>query len=126
MPDHVHLLATGTTEAADGKRFINAAKQYSGFYYQQWYRQRLWQRYPFERVLRSNEETLIVARCILENPVRAGLIRDPREYPFLGSCVYSLDEILDAVQDGAALDFDRGPAKAGRPVLIQLKPDAPY
>jgi len=116
MPDHVHLLVGGTCETSDGKRFISRAKQYSGFYFKQRHQQRLWQRYPFERVLRSNEATLIVARYILENPVRAGLVSDPREYPFLGSCVYSLDAILNAVQEQVASEFD---------LAVRLKPDAP-
>jgi len=33
---------------------------------------RLWQRYGFERVLRDDEATLVVAKYILENPLRAG------------------------------------------------------
>ena len=61
---------------------------------------------PYERVLRDDEATLAVARYIIENPVRAGLVSDPRDYPFLGSQVFSLDEILSAVQDGVAPDFD--------------------
>ena len=60
--------------------------------------QRLWQRYGFERTLRSNDATLSVARYIVENPIRAGLVERIHDYPFLGSSVYSLDEILDAVQ----------------------------
>src|SRR5215831_10187069 len=31
MPDHVHLLAEGVSESADGLRFIARAKQFSGF-----------------------------------------------------------------------------------------------
>jgi putative transposase len=106
MPDHVHLLVAGTSEDSDCKEFIARAKQYSGFYYKKQERRRLWQRYGFERVLRDDEATLAVARYILDNPVRAGLVTDPRHYPFLGSAVYSLEEILSAVQDDVAPDFD--------------------
>ena len=102
MPDHVHLLVAGTSETADGKRFIALAKQYSGFYYKQRTHQKLWQRYGFERVLRNDEATLAVARYIIENPVRAGLVMNARDYPFLGSSVYTADEILSAVQDNVA------------------------
>jgi putative transposase len=62
MPDHVHLLVAGTLENADGKRYIALAKQYSGFYYKKAHHRRLWQRYPFERVLRNDEATLAAAR----------------------------------------------------------------
>ena len=98
MPDHVHLLVEGLSEAADCKHFIASAKQLSGFYYKKRYGRRLWQRYGFERVLRNEEATLTVAKYIIENPVRAGLVTHPRDYPFIGSSVYTLDELLDAIQ----------------------------
>src|SRR5262245_35649682 len=103
MPDHVHLLVAGDSEIADCKQFIARAKQYSGFYFKKRERKRLWQRYGFERVLRNDEATLSVARYIIENPVRAGLVADPKAYPFLGSSVFSLDEILEGLQDSASL-----------------------
>jgi hypothetical protein len=56
--------------------------------------------------IRDDEATLAVAGTILENPVRAGFVTDPTHYPFLGSAVYSLEEILSAVQDDVAPDFD--------------------
>jgi putative transposase len=99
MPDHVHLLIEGKSVRSDCKRFIALAKQYSGFYYRKQFRRPRWQRYGFERVLRSEDATLVVARYIIDNPVRAGLVADCRDYPFTGSSAYALDEILDAVQD---------------------------
>ena len=33
MPDHAHLVVEGATPRSDLKRFVKAAKQYSGFYY---------------------------------------------------------------------------------------------
>lgn len=71
------------------------AKQYSGFYYAQQFRERLWQRYGFERVLRESEPTSVVARYILENPVRAGLVSRIEDYPFLGSFEYTLSQLIE-------------------------------
>jgi len=99
MPDHLHLLVEGEADNSDCRRFIKAAKQYSGFYYSKEYRRTLWQRYGHERVLRNDEATLEVARYILNNPVRAGLVRDVREYPFVGSEKYTIEEILEAVAE---------------------------
>ena len=84
MPDHAHLLVEGQADDSDARRFIRAAKQYSGFYFKQRFGQQLWQRYGFERTLRDDEATLSVARYILENPVRARLVRNPEDYPFSG------------------------------------------
>ena len=100
MPDHLHLLVEGRCESSDCRRFINRAKQFSGFHYAKAFGHRLWQRYGFERVLRDEEATLVVARYILENPLRAGLVRRVEDYPFAGSRVYSLAEILEAVSTG--------------------------
>ena len=82
MPDHVHLLVAGEREDADLKRFSKLAKQYSGFYFRRSIGVALWQRYGFERALRGEEATAAVARYIVANPVRAGLVKAPGEYPF--------------------------------------------
>ena len=95
MPDHVHLLVEGLADSSNALRFIASAKQLSGFHYGKEYQHRLWQRYGFEHVLRGDEDARRVARYILENPVRGGLVACAEDYPFLGSCVWSVSEILD-------------------------------
>ena len=98
MPDHVHLLVEGLADDSDCRQFISRAKQYSGFHYQATFGQRLWQRYGFERTLRSGEAAVSVSRYIVENPVRARLVEDIRAYPFAGSDTYTVAQILEAVQ----------------------------
>jgi putative transposase len=98
MPDHLHLLVEGMRADSDLRRVQAAAKQYSGFYYKQRYGLTLWQRYGYERVLRSQEQTLDVVRYILANPIRAGLAKNMNEYPFSGSSVYSLEQLLEGLQ----------------------------
>jgi putative transposase len=104
MPDHAHLLVEGRQDDSDCRRFIARAKQFSGFYFRKEFAQPLWQRYGFERTLRDKDATLSVARYILENPLRAGLVDQVADYPYVGSRAYSLGEILDAAY---------WPAKAG-------------
>jgi|SRR5947208_2806920 len=99
MPDHVHLLVEGTSDGSDCRKFIKRAKQLSGFHYTERFGRRLWQRYGFERVLRDEEATLVVARYILENPIRAGLVQRPEDYAYSGSRVYPIDQILTAIAD---------------------------
>jgi putative transposase len=72
MPDHLHLLLIGKTEASDCRQFLAAFKQAAGFGCSRRFGIRLWQRYGFDRVLRESEDTRVVARYILENPLRAG------------------------------------------------------
>jgi putative transposase len=96
MPDHLHLLIEGTSDNSDGRRFIKAFKQYSGYYYSQARNETLWQRYGFEHVLRDDELTVEVVRYILGNPVRAGLARTVEEYPYVGSLVCQLKDLINS------------------------------
>ena len=95
MPDHVHLLVEGARENFDLKVFLKSAKQYSGFYFKQRTRNSLWQRYGHERTLRTDEDTRPVIRYVIENPVRAGLVKSLMEYPFWGSAIYSKPELIE-------------------------------
>ena len=96
MPDHLHLLVEGTSDNSDGRRFIKAFKQYSGYYYSQERHGTLWQRYGFEHVLRDDEVTVEVVKYILGNPIRAGLAATVEEYPFVGSLVYQLKDLINS------------------------------
>jgi REP-associated tyrosine transposase len=96
MPDHAHLLVAGISERAELLPFVHRAKQVSGYAFKQRWKTPLWQPSFWDRVLRDEDATLSVARYILENPVRAGLVKSPRDYPFLGSEGYTIDQILEA------------------------------
>jgi putative transposase len=96
MPDHVHLLASAQSEACDLSPFVKHLKQVTGFSYRQSTGQSLWQPGYHDRILRDDEATLIVARYILENPVRAGLAKALGVWPLAGSSVYTWPELLTA------------------------------
>ena len=96
MPDHLHLLIEGSSDDSDGRRFIKAFKQYSGYCYSQKWHETLWQRYGFEHVLRDDETTMEVVKYIVANPVRAGLAQAVDEYPFVGSLIYSLKDLISS------------------------------
>lgn len=95
MPDHLHIIITGENEQSDCKAFIKAAKQYSGYYFAQAYRAKLWERYGHDRVIRDEQELAMTLRYLAANPVREGLVKHPRDYPFLGSSKYTVDELLE-------------------------------
>jgi putative transposase len=97
MPDHAHLLVEGLAETSDGKRFIKLGKQYSGYAFSREFGARLWQPWGFERVLRAEEDTHVVCRYILQNPVRAGLVGRVLDYPYLGSAVHRVEDLLDGL-----------------------------
>jgi len=94
MPDHLHLIVSGERDDSDAKAFIKSAKQYSGYYFAREHAHRLWDRYGHDRVIRDEEELAMTVRYIVANPVRAGLVEHPRDYPFLGSTKYTVEELL--------------------------------
>jgi REP element-mobilizing transposase RayT len=74
--------------------FIKAAKQSSAYLHSRTFGRRLWKRYGHDRVIRNDSELALTLRYIVANPVRAGLVKHPRDYPFLGSQRYTLEELL--------------------------------
>jgi len=55
---------------------------------------RLWQRYGYERVVGDDDELALTVGYIVGNPVRAGLVSDPAQYPFLGSGQYTPPDLM--------------------------------
>jgi putative transposase len=94
MPDHLHLLVHGEAESANCKSFISLAKQYSGYYYMKQFSDVLWQRYSYERTLRKEEQSVAVARYILENPVRAKIVENVLNHKFAGSLICDLKDLI--------------------------------
>ena len=101
MPGHLHLLPHGDSDTADCKRFVTSAKQYSGYHYSKGLGGKLWQRYGYERTLRKDEDTLTTARYIVENPLRAKLVERIEDYPFVGSLVCELKDLLASLRERA-------------------------
>jgi putative transposase len=85
MPDHVHLLVQGTTDASDLIRFVKAFKQSTGYALAKRGRGKIWQRFFYDHILRATDSTERIAAYIWLNPVRKGLCASPEEYPFSGS-----------------------------------------
>jgi putative transposase len=100
MPDHVHLIATSTTEGSDLRRFMSRWKQRAGYDHRQRTGEHLWQPSYFDHVLRDEEETWRAVRYVLENPVRKGLVTGIFDYPFSGSDVFSREELSELWQEG--------------------------
>jgi putative transposase len=97
MPDHLHLLVEGTCLTADLQRFARLAKQRSGAVYALRFGGPLWQEGYFDRVLRADDDVKPLVKYLLENPVRAGIVKHPTEYPHLGSDRYSLEDLFETV-----------------------------
>jgi len=80
MPDHLHWLVrdSGTMSQVVGgfKSFTTHRLRALGF------QGRLWQRSFWDHVVREAESLEETARYIVNNPVRRGLVEEPKEYPY--------------------------------------------
>jgi hypothetical protein len=82
MPDHLHFLATPNELHTDFDRWIS---RWKGHVTQQLclpYRR--WQSGSFHHRIRSVESAEAKREYMLDNPVRAGLVSNPEEWPYRG------------------------------------------
>jgi putative transposase len=81
MPDHLHLLI-----GVKNKNLIDIISRWKRFTQKIVssinYKDKLWQRSFYDHALRREEQVVIVARYVYENPVRAGLIAENEEYSY--------------------------------------------
>lgn len=91
MPDHLHALVAPENEGnvVDWvRRFkgrVSADARQQGL-------RNLWQRSFHDHILRVEETVADVVSYILANPVRAGFVKDWREWPHHGSLTWELSE----------------------------------
>ena len=83
MPDHLHILVSGEVESSLSE-YVRLFKQLSGYSFKQERKVALWQISYYDHVLRRDEDVAEVARYIWHNPVEAGLVDTPSQYPYAG------------------------------------------
>ncbi len=85
MPDHIHLFVTGDPDFVLS-RWVGGLKRAIAVALACHARE-LWQPGFFDHVLRSDESYAKEWQYVLENPVRAGLVREMEEWPHQGEIV---------------------------------------
>ena len=96
MPDHLHLVLKGKSEESSLLKFVHSFKQKTGYAFSKAHEKQLWATSFHDRVLRKVEDIRGVGRYTLANPVKANLVRYPLEYPYSGSFVYDLKELIES------------------------------
>lgn len=93
MPDHIHLLI----EAIPSKSLIGIIQELKGLWtkvgWQYGLEGAIFQKSFFDHFLRKDEDVMTVVKYILNNPVRAKIVEQWQNYPFLGSTVYNLSQL---------------------------------
>ena len=90
MPDHVHVLVEGLRPDSDFLKWLDLWRQLTGFYERSRTGNYLWQEGYWDYTLRDQESVPGIASYIVWNPVVAGLVATPEEYPFTGSERFSI------------------------------------
>jgi putative transposase len=83
MPDHLHLVVQGLTTGANFLTFIAKAKQFSAYYVKRRFGIVLWARGYHDRIVREDECVARYVAYVRNNPVKAKLVKNPEDYPFL-------------------------------------------
>jgi putative transposase len=98
MPDHLHVLVEGARDDSDFVKWLNLFRQLSAY----WERKRsgnvLWQEGYWDYTLRDDDAVAGIASYIAWNPVEAGLVASPEQYPHIGSERFSVCALAMAPQ----------------------------
>ena len=96
MPDHVHILLSGQDESSDAWSAITLFKQQTGFWLGEHRPGVSWKKDFRDHIIRGDEDLGGQARYIAGNPVRKGLVKDWREYPFTGAAGVELQATVSS------------------------------
>jgi REP element-mobilizing transposase RayT len=94
MPDHQHLIITGTRSDSDIWKAIVSYKQRTGFWMSKHKPEIKWQKDFYDHIIRANKDIAAQVKYILDNPVRKGLVSSWEEYPFKGAIGCRLEDVL--------------------------------
>jgi len=97
MPDHQHLIVTGTCSDSDIWNAVVSYKQKTGFWMSVNEVGISWQKDFYDHIIRRHEDIATQVRYILDNPVRKGLVSLWHDYPFKGSIGCKIEDVLDGI-----------------------------
>jgi putative transposase len=97
MPDHQHLIITGTSNDSDLWKAIVNYKQKTGFWLAENKPDVKWQKDFFDHIIRKDETLSTQVRYILDNPARKGIVSSWQDYPYKGSIGCKLEDVLAGI-----------------------------
>ena len=97
MPNHQHVIITGTKSDSNIWDAVVDYKQRTGFWMSMNRVGFVWQKDFYDHVIRKSEDIAVQVRYILDNPVRKGIVASWQEYPFKGSIGCKLEDVLTAI-----------------------------
>jgi putative transposase len=93
MPDHLHVMFKGLEGDSDMLAAMTQFKLLSGMWFHKVGLEG-WQGNYHDHVVKGHEDWRSHATYIAQNPVRAGLVENPFDFPFTGTIGCDLQEII--------------------------------
>jgi len=81
MPNHLHFVCTGGDDS-NLIKFVQKYKSMTAYHYKKQYGKRLWHRGYYDRILRKPDDRFFAVEYVMDNPLRAGLVKNAGDYPF--------------------------------------------
>lgn len=98
MPDHIHIMLLGTKPESNLKAAMTGFKREIGLWFGKNRPEVRLQKDYYDHILRCTDDWANHIAYVFNNPVRAGLVAEPSEYPFSGS--YGTD-IIEMLRDAS-------------------------
>lgn len=92
MPDHLHMIIKGENKKSNIKQAVELFKQKTGFWLSNNLPNIKWQKDYYDHIIRNEEDIQNQIRYILNNPVRANLVKKWKDYNFKGSTIFNLKD----------------------------------
>ncbi len=98
MPDHLHLELAGLSGSSDAIMLLHDFKGIATSQARALGVGNLWEKGFHDHILRDDDDHNAVAWYIFNNPVRKGLVKDPRDWPYSGSWMFDWKKALTPIE----------------------------
>jgi len=99
MPDHLHLELVGLSGTSDLIVLLHDFKGTATAQARELSVRNLWEKSSHDHILRDNDNHNAVAWYIFNNPVRKGLVKHPRDWPYSGSWMFDWKKAVAPIED---------------------------
>jgi putative transposase len=98
MPNHVHLELVGLSDKSDAILLLHDFKGNATSQARALGIRNLWEKGFYDHIMRDEDEPNAVAWYIFNNPVRKGLVKDPRDWPYSGSWMFDWKKAVAPIE----------------------------
>ena len=99
MPNHLHLELAGLSDNSDAILLLHDFKGIATSQARAVGVRNLWEKGFYDHILTEDDDHDAVAWYIFNNPVRKGLVNDPRDWPYSGSWMFDWKKALRPIQE---------------------------